>query len=219
VSVDILDDLKQEAINDNKNEVITLAGSVKDNLQKVVYHGKRADAIVKSMLEHSRRADGEKQYTDMNSLVEQHLRLAYHGYRAKDKEFSTNLTTNYDPAVGKLNAGPQDIGRVLLNLLNNSFYSVNEKKKQRNGTYEPLISVTTKKVNNSVEISVKDNGTGIPQKILAKIYQPFFTTKPPGEGTGLGLSLSYDIVKAHGGSIKVDSKEGEYSEFIVSLPV
>ena len=189
------------------------------NLEKINHHGKRADAIVKGMLQHSRTSTGVKEPTDINALADEYLRLSYHGLRAKDKSFNATMNTDFDNSIGKINIIPQDIGRVLLNLYNNSFYVVTEKKKQQPDGYEPTVSVSTKKVNSKVEIRVKDNGNGIPEKVLNKIFQPFFTTKPTGQGTGLGLSLSYDIVKAHGGEIKVETKEGEGSEFIIQLPV
>ena len=171
------------------------------------------------MLQHSRSSSGVKEPTDINALADEYLRLAYHGLRAKDKSFNATMKTDFDESIGNINIIPQDIGRVILNLINNAFYAVNEKKESRqldNG-YEPTVSVSTKKVDDKVEIRVKDNGNGIPQKILDKIFQPFFTTKPTGQGTGLGLSLSYDIVKAHGGELKVETKEGEGSEFIIQL--
>ena len=159
-------------------------------------------------------------------MADEYLRLAYHGLRAKDKSFNATLKTKYDESIGNINIIPQDIGRVMLNLINNAFYAVNEKQKAESlkqeaesKTYEPTVSVSTKKLANKKEIRVADNGNGIPQKILDKIFQPFFTTKPTGQGTGLGLSLSYDIVKAHGGELKVETKEGEGSEFIIQLPV
>ena len=151
-------------------------------------------------------------------MADEYLRLAYHGLRAKDKSFNATMKTDFDESIGNINIIPQDIGRVLLNLYNNAFYAVTEKKKQVDGNYEPTVSVSTKKINDKIEIKVKDNGNGIPQKVLDKIFQPFFTTKPTGQGTGLGLSLSYDIVKAHGGELKVETKEGEFTEFIIHLP-
>ena len=171
------------------------------------------------MLQHSRSSTGVKEPTDINALADEYLRLSYHGLRAKDKEFNAIMKTDFDNAIGKINIIPQDIGRVLLNLYNNAFYAVSEKAKQQPIGYESTISVNTKKISNKVEITVKDNGNGIPQKVLDKIFQPFFTTKPTGEGTGLGLSLSYDIVKAHGGEIKVNTIEGEFTEFVIHLPV
>ena len=171
------------------------------------------------MLQHSRSSSGVKEPTDINALADEYLRLAYHGLRAKDKSFNATMKTDYDESMGNINIIPQDIGRVILNLINNAFYAVTEKKKQVGGDYEPTVSVSTKKVNGRVEIRVKDNGSGIPQKVLDKIFQPFFTTKPAGQGTGLGLSLSYDIVKAHGGELKVETKEGEFTELIIQLPI
>ena len=172
------------------------------------------------MLLHSRANTGKKELTDINALADEYLRLSYHGLRAKDKEFNAGFTTDFDESIGKLQLVPQDMGRVLLNLYNNAFYSVNDKRKQKTDTYEPLVSVTTKRLgNNKIQLLVKDNGTGIPQHLLDKIFQPFFTTKPTGQGTGLGLSLSYDIIQAHGGEIKVETKEGEFTEFIIQLPL
>ena len=171
------------------------------------------------MLQHSRSSTGVKEPTDINALGNEYLRLAYHGLRAKDKEFNAEIKTDFDNSIGKINIIPQDIGRVLLNLYNNAFYAVSEKKKQQPEGYEPTVSVSTKKIGDKVEIRVKDNGDGIPQKVVDKIFQPFFTTKPTGQGTGLGLSLSYDIIKAHGGEIKVETKEGEGAEFIIQLPI
>jgi len=170
------------------------------------------------MLQHSSSGSGKKEPTNINTLADEYLRLAYHGLRAKDKSFNASMNTDFDESIGGINIIPQDIGRVVLNLINNAFYAVDEKKKQNPSGYEPTVSVSTKKLNGKVEISVKDNGNGIPQKVLDKIFQPFFTTKPTGQGTGLGLSLSYDIVKAHGGELKVGTKEGEGSEFIIILP-
>ncbi|MBD0294789.1 MAG: SMP-30/gluconolactonase/LRE family protein [Flavisolibacter sp.] len=220
VSVELIDDLKKEAIEENKKQVVAIADDIADNLQKVISHGKRADAIVKAMLQHSPVSADRKEPTDINALCDEYLRLAYHGMRAKDKNFNVVLDTSFDEQIGKVNVVPQNLGRVLLNLLNNAFYSINEKKKLLNGTYEPVVSVSTKREGARVEIRVKDNGTGIPQKVIDKIYQPFFTTKPTGEGTGLGLSLSYDIVtKEHNGELKVDTKEGEGTCFTISLPI
>jgi signal transduction histidine kinase len=199
------------------DEVKAIAKDIEDNEQKILHHGTRADAIVKGMLQHSRASSGTKEPTDINALADEYLRLSYHGLKAKDKSFNANFETNFDQSIGKVQVVPQDIGRVLLNLYNNAFYAVNEKKKQLNGALEPAVEVTTKRVADKVEISVKDNGTGIPQEVLDKIFQPFFTTKPTGQGTGLGLSLSYDIIKAHGGELKVETKKGEGAEFIITL--
>lgn len=219
VSVELADEIEKELKIGNKDEAIALAGDIKENLQKITHHGKRADAIVKGMLQHSRKSTGKKEPTDVNALADEYFRLSYHGLRAKDKAFSATLETDFDESIGSIDIIPQDIGRVLLNLFTNAFYSTNEKKKQLNGSFEPIVSVSTKRSQDRIEIRVKDNGTGIPQNVLDKIYQPFFSTKPTGHGTGLGLSLSYDIItKGHGGELKVETKEGEYAEFIILLP-
>ena len=197
----------------------SIAKDLVQNLEKINHHGKRADAIVKGMLQHSQASTGKKETTDVNRLADEYLRLSYHGLRSKDKSFNATLKTDFNERIGKINIIAQDIGRVLLNLYNNAFYAVNEKSRLNIEGFEPVVSVSTKKINNRVEIRVSDNGNGIPQKIVDKIFHPFFTTKPTGQGTGLGLSLSYDIVKAHGGEIKVETKEDEGSEFIIQLPV
>ncbi|MEO6637152.1 MAG: ATP-binding protein, partial [Ginsengibacter sp.] len=204
-----------------------LLNDISLNLEKIAHHGKRADSIVKGMMKHSQLSTGQKEPTDINVLSDEYLRLSYHGIIAKDKNFNATIKTDFDRDLcsveGKINIIPQDIGRVLLNLYNNSFYAVNEKKHaltssigQYNG-YEPTVTVSTKRLNDKIEIKVSDNGNGIPQNMVDKIFQPFFTTKPTGQGTGLGLSLSYDIIKAHGGEIKVETKEGEGTEFIIQL--
>ena len=218
INTELIDEMQNELNASNTGAAIALANDVKENEQKIVFHGKRADAIVKGMLQHSRSSNGIKEPVDLNQLVDEYLRLSYHGLRAKDKSFNATMETHYDENVGTLNIVPQDIGRVILNLINNAFHAVDEKKKQIGNGFEPLVSVSTKKQDDKVEISVKDNGNGIPQKLTGKIFQPFFTTKPTGQGTGLGLSLSYDIVKAHGGKITVETQEGEGSEFIIQLP-
>jgi two-component system NtrC family sensor kinase len=225
VNKELLVEMKDEIDKGNLEEAKTIAADVIENEEKINHHGKRADAIVKGMLQHSRTSSSQKELTDINALADEYLRLSYHGLRAKDKSFNANFKTDFDESIEKINIVPQDIGRVLLNLYNNAFYAVTEKAKQQtNGLpagqagYEPTISVSTKKINNTVELTVKDNGNGIPQKVVDKIFQPFFTTKPTGEGTGLGLSLSYDIIKAHGGEIKVETKEGQGSGFIILLP-
>ena len=176
------------------------------------------------MLQHSRTGSATKEPTDINKLSDEYLRLAYHGLRAKDKSFNATMKTDFDETIGNINIIPQDIGRVILNLITNAFYAVDEKKKLCQGElveahYEPTVSVSTKKINDKVEINVTDNGNGMPQKVLDKIFQPFFTTKPTGQGTGLGLSLSYDIIKAHGGELKVKTVEGEGCEFKIILPL
>jgi len=174
---------------------------------------------VKGMLQHSRTSSGQKELTDINALADEYLRLAYHGLRAKDKSFNAKFETSFDDKVGKIDIIQQDIGRVILNLINNAFYAVSEKKKHVPGGYEPTVTLTTVRDNGRIEVRVKDNGSGISQKNLDKIFQPFFTTKPTGQGTGLGLSLAYDIVKAHGGEIKVETSEGQGAEFILQLPL
>jgi signal transduction histidine kinase len=228
VNKELLLEMMEEIDKGNLNEVKALANNVMDNQEKINHHGKRADGIVKGMLQHSRSSTGVKEPTDVNSLADEYLRLAYHGLRAKDKSFNASMHTEFDETIGKINVIPQDMGRVILNLITNAFHSVAEKKKSadlegfknnQDDPYAPAISVKTKKAGNQVEIRVIDNGTGIPQKNLYKIFQPFFTTKSTGQGTGLGLSLSYDIVKAHGGELKVATKEGEGSEFIIQLPL
>ena len=223
VSNEMLDELKEEIENKNFEEVLNIADDVKTNLAKILHHGRRADGIVKGMLQHSRTSKGEKEPTDINALADEYLRLAYHGLKAKDKSFNANLVTDFDETISNINIIPQDIGRVILNLITNAFYVVGERKKQTGSEaseeYQPTVSVRTQKQADQILISVSDNGNGIPEKILDKIFQPFFTTKPTGKGTGLGLSLSYDIVKAHGGELKVETKEGEGSTFITQLPI
>ena len=223
VNKELVDELETELKNNNNEEAILIAKNIRDNEEKINHHGKRADVIVKGMLQHSRASSGKKEPTDINALADEYLRLSYHGMRAKDKNFNAEIKTDFDESIGKINIIPQDIGRVLLNLFNNAFYATNEKLNAesltQNAEYKPTVIVTTKKISNAVEIKVSDNGNGIPQNIIDKIFQPFFTTKPTGEGTGLGLSLSYDTIKAHGGEIKVETKEGEGTEFIISLPL
>jgi len=189
------------------------------NEEKISHHGKRADAIVKGMLQHSRTSIGQKEPTDINALADEYFRLSYHGLRVKDALFNSAMQTDFDPTIGRINIIPQDIGRVLMNLYNNAFYAITEKKKLQPVGYEPNVSVSTRRIGNKVEIRIKDNGAGISQKVIDKIFQPFFTTKPTGQGTGLGLSLSYDIITAHGGELKVNSREGEGAEFIVQIQV
>jgi signal transduction histidine kinase len=219
VNRELLTELNEEIEKGNLNEAKTIAKAVIENERKINHHGKRADGIVKGMLQHSRSSSGQKEAIVINDLANEYLRLAYHGLRAKDKSFNATMKTDFDASIGKINIIPQDFGRVFVNLINNAFYVVNEKRKQIGEGYEPTVSVSTKKSGNKILISVKDNGNGIPQEVLDKIFQPFFTTKPTGQGTGLGLSLAYDIVKAHGGELKVETKKGEGSEFIIQLPV
>jgi len=200
INTELSDELKEAADNGNISELKIIAKDIRENSEKISHHGKRADAIVKGM------------------LAEEYLKLFFHGLRAKDNVFNATMKTDFDPNIGTIHIIPQDIGRVLLNLYNNAFYAVIEKKKQQSEGYQPTVSVRTERVGDQVEIRVKDNGNGISQKVVDKIFQPFFTTKPAGQGTGLGLSLSYDIIKAHGGEIKVVSKEGDGAEFVVLIP-
>ena len=226
VNTELIQEMKTELNGGNTNEAISIANDVHANELKINYHGKRADAIVKGMLQHSRSSTGVKEAVNINNLVEEYLRLSYHGFRAKEKSFNASIQTHFDNSIGEINIIPQDIGRVLLNLFTNAFYAVTEKKKILGEEYEPIVIVSTKILGSGLEdwgkikISVKDNGPGIPEKNLSKVFQPFFTTRPTGEGTGLGLSLSYDIItKGHGGELKAETKEGEGAEFIIELPI
>ncbi|WP_380293468.1 ATP-binding protein [Hyunsoonleella rubra] len=226
VSNELIDEMNEEIQKEDYDEVKAIASDLRLNLEKINHHGKRADGIVKGMLQHSRSSGTTKEPTDINKLADEYLRLAYHGLRAKDKSFNATMQTNFDESIGKIDVIPQDMGRVILNLITNAFYActersrsaVTEKKKEHPTVYEPTVTITTKKAGNNISISVKDNGNGIPKSVLDKIFQPFFTTKPTGQGTGLGLSLSYDIVKAHGGELKVNTIENEGTEFIILLP-
>jgi signal transduction histidine kinase len=219
VSKELLDEMKVELDKGNISDAKAIADDLILNLQKINTHGKRADSIVKGMLQHSRTNTGQKESTDINALADEYLRLSYHGIKAKDKLFNATLKTDLDPNLGDIKVVPQDIGRVMLNLISNAFYVVAEKKNLVGNGYEPTVSVSTKKLNGKVEISVRDNGNGIPKNVRDKIFQPFFTTKPTGQGTGLGLSLSYDIVRAHGGELSVETEEGVGSEFKISIPI
>ena len=223
VNMELTAELKEELSKMNidpqyKNQLEDITENINVNQEKILHHGKRADAIVKGMLQHSRTSSAIKEPTDINQLADEYLRIAYHGLRAKDKSFNTNMKTDFDPQIGRINTVAQDIGRLLLNLYNNAFYAVAQRKQNDGPAYEPMVEVKTKKAGRNIEITIHDNGDGIPKKVLDKIFQPFFTTKPTGQGTGLGLSLSFDIVKAHNGEIKVDSVEGSHTTFIVSLP-
>ena len=227
VSSELLDEMKEEMDNGNYEEAKEIANDVKENLKKINNHGKRADAIVKGMLQHSRTSKGVKEFIDVNALCDEYLRLAYHGLRAKDKSFNAIMETEFDSHIGKVEIVPQDIGRVVLNLITNAFYACSEKGKllaaanDGEGTavsFQPTVTVGTKKIHQAIEISVRDNGNGIPDEIKEKIFQPFFTTKPSGEGTGLGLSLSYDIITAHHGELKVETEKGKFTEFKILLP-
>jgi len=222
VNLELIDELKTEVRSLAPLEMTEqLIDDIKANSEKINHHGKRAAEIVKGMLQHSRSSSGVKEPTDINALCDEYLRLSYHSLRAKDKNFNATMKTDFDNSIGKINIIPQDIGRVVSNLLTNAFYAVDERLRQAQGDigYTPTVTVSTKKVDSKVEIKVSDNGNGIPQKVLDKIFQPFFTTKPTGQGTGLGLSLSYDIVKANGGELKVETKEGEGTNLIIVLPI
>ena len=237
VSNELIDEMNEEIDKGDIEEAKHIAKDIKQNLEKITHHGKRADAIVKGMLQHSRKSSAEKEPTDINKLADEYLRLAYHGLRAKDKSFNATLETDFDESIGLVNIIPQDMGRVILNLITNAFYACTErsrsactersrsatndkKKAAQESDFKPTVSVSTKKLKNAIEISVKDNGNGIPQNIVAKIFEPFFTTKPTGEGTGLGLSMSYDIVtKGHGGDLTVETKQNEGTTFIINLPI
>lgn len=218
VCIELLQEMKEELDKGNTEDAKDIATDVIQNLDKITYHGKRADSIVKGMLQHSRSGTRQKELTDINELCDEYLRLAYHGLRAKDKSFNANFEMNADSTIPKLKLVQQDIGRVILNLISNAFYAVNERKKQASTDYTPSVTVSTRSEKNGVAIIVEDNGAGIPKSVQQKIFQPFFTTKPAGQGTGLGLSLSYDIIKAHGGSIDMESKEGEGTRFLIYLP-
>lgn len=232
VSNELVDEMLAELENGEVPEAKAIADDIKRNLEKINHHGKRADAIVKGMLQHSRSSNGKKEPTDINALCDEYLRLGYHGIRAKDKSFNAAISTDFDTDIEKISIISQDIGRVILNMLTNAFYAVNEKKAKSEAGYGPAVSIATRSIpypsgaalksivkTAGVEIRISDNGPGIPQGIRDKIFQPFFTTKPTGQGTGLGLSLSYEIVKAHGGQLKVETKENEGTVFIITLPV
>ncbi|WP_075352502.1 sensor histidine kinase [Algoriphagus marinus] len=231
VSNELIEEVEEERAKSQESRdeglVTEILVDIKENLSKINHHGKRADAIVKGMLEHSRANKGEKAPTDLNALADEFVRLSYHGLRAKDKSFNADFKLELDPNLPKVNVVASDIGRVILNLVNNAFYAVNDKSKSENvaSDYAPTIKVSTNQIppqggeGGYITIAVQDNGSGIPAHIKEKIFQPFFTTKPTGSGTGLGLSLSYDIVKAHGGELKLESKEGEGTEFRLILPL
>jgi signal transduction histidine kinase len=214
---ELIDEMNKEIGKGNLEEVKSIAENITENEKKINYHGKRAEAIVKGMLQHSRSGTGIKENANINVLADEYLRLAYHGFRARQKSINVTMQTDYDQSIDGIEVVSQDFGRVFLNLYNNALYAVTTKKEQQRENYEPEVIVSTRKLGNKIEIRVKDNGIGIPQNIKSKIFQPFFTTKPTGQGTGLGLSLSYDIIKAHGGEIKVESKEGEFTEFVILI--
>lgn len=219
INQELIDEVLENLAQVTNPETQQNLREIKDNSAKIMQHGSRVDAIVKGMLQHSRKSTGQKDATDINALCDEFLRLSYHGLRAKDKSFKANYKTDFDPSLPKINVVPQEIGRVILNLINNAFYTVNEKGKEDIPGYMPIVMVATKKEDKKVIISIQDNGKGIPEKLKGKVFQPFFTTKPTGQGTGLGLSLSYDIVKMHGGEIQVKSKEEEGTEIRIVLPM
>lgn len=220
VNSELISELVDEVDKGNTAEAKLIAADIKENSEKINHHGKRADSIVKGMLQHSRSGSGQKEPTDINNLLDECMRLSFHGMRAKDKSFNAKTDTSFDSSLSTINIVSQEIGRVFLNLFTNSFYSVMQKKKELDENYSPVVSATTQKEGNTVKIIVRDNGNGIPQKVIDKIFQPFFTTKPTGEGTGLGLSMSYDIItKGHAGELKVETKEGEFAQFTIILPV
>lgn len=236
INYELIEEMKGELAAGNAEDAVSIAENIKENEQKIIHHGKRAAAIVKGMLQHSRTSNGQKEPTDINALADEYLRLSYHGLRAKDKSFNSKMETCFDETLEKINVVPQDVGRAFLNLFTNAFYAVSEKKKNppppKGGIeYQPTVSVSTRAIKSAspdkpgqagdlgVQIRVWDNGMGIPEKALDKIFQPFFTTKPSGQGTGLGLSLSFEIItQGHGGEMKVETKEGEFAEFIIELP-
>jgi signal transduction histidine kinase len=218
INKELIEELVQAAGKGDLEEIRAISGDIRENSEKINHHGKRADSIVKGMLQHSRANSGQKEPTNINAICDEFLRLAYHGLRAKDKSFNANFETHFDPLVPPVQAVPQDLGRVLLNLYNNAFYAVNEKAKQEKAGYMPTVTVTTKYISGKVQIQVCDNGNGIPPAIAGKIFQPFFTTKPSGQGTGLGLSMSYDIItKGHDGEIRADAGEGTGTCFTILL--
>lgn len=220
INLELIEEVKSQRSKLKTEELDELLDDIAANEEKINHHGKRADAIVKGMLQHSSSSTGIKEPTDINKLIDEYTRLCYHGIRAKDKTFNAGIQTEYDERIGNISIIPQDIGRVILNLLTNAFFAVHERKQQETAGYQPAVSIRTTKIGSAVEVSVTDNGNGIPSKILDKIFQPFFTTKPTGQGTGLGLSLSYDIItKGHGGSLKADTAEGEGATFTIIIPV
>ncbi len=222
INTELLSEIKERVAGETlpkefTDDINPLFNDFADNLKKILHHSKRADVIVKNMLQHSRRQSGDMELTDLNELAEEYLKLAYHGFRTKHKSFHCSFQTSYDEKVGRIELVSDDIGHTLVNLFNNAFFSMNEKVKLKPGNYEPMLTIVTEKKENKALLTVRDNGLGIPSKVIDKIYQPFFTTKPTGEATGLGLSLSYDMIKAHQGELKADSVEGEFAAFTIEL--
>jgi signal transduction histidine kinase len=222
VNTELIEEMQEEIKKGDYEEVIAISKDIKDNQQKINHHGRRADAIVKGMLQHSRSSSNEKEPSNINAIADEYFRLAYHGLRAKDKSFNATLNTDFDETIGKINIVPQDVGRVILNLITNAFHAVIEKKKlekeKQDSTFKPTVWVTTKRKGTTVYVSIRDNGNGVPEKVKDKIFQPFFTTKASGQGTGLGLSLSYDIIKTHGGELILETEPGKGSTFTITLP-
>jgi signal transduction histidine kinase len=220
VSKELIVEVQEALAGGNYQLTKEILDDVEENLDKINHHGKRADSIIKGMLQHSRSSVGSKEATDINALADEYFRLAFHGLRARDKSFNAAMETDFDESMGKIGIIPQEIGRVVLNLITNAFYAVNARRKQAGIDYQPTVWLRTRRLNGRVEVEVTDNGNGIPEKDREKIFQPFFTTKPSGEGTGLGLSMSYDIVtKGHGGELKMESREGEGTTFTMVLPI
>jgi signal transduction histidine kinase len=218
VSKELLIEMKEEVTNNRMEDAFEIADDIIQNLEKINYHGKRADAIVKGMLQHSRSSKGLLELTDINNLCDECIRLAYHGLKAKNMDFNVGITTDFDKDIVKINIIPQEIGRVILNILTNAFYAANQKAKREIPGFTPTIKVTTQVQPAGVNILIRDNGDGIPESVLDKIFQPFFTSKPTGQGTGLGLSISLDIIKSHGGRINIDTLEDNFTEFCIFLP-
>ena len=222
VNRELLSEMKERIAHENlpksfTDEIRDLIEDLADNQNKILHHGQRADGIVKNMLQHARIQSGVMELTDLNELAEEYLKLAYHGFRVKHKSFHCHFKTAYDEHIGRIDLVPEDIGHTLVNLFNNAFFSMNEKMKLKGDGYEPVLDVSTQRKEGKAMVTVRDNGMGISTKIMDKIYQPFFTTKPTGEATGLGLSLSYDMIKAHQGELKADSMEGEFAAFTIEL--
>ncbi len=219
INADLVEELRTAILKKDFSETDSILDNIRENEKKIAQHGKRADSIVKNMLIHSRSNSGNKELVDINHLAEEYLRLSYHGMRAKDKSFNATMKNDFDPAVGKVSVVTQDLGRVMLNLINNAFYAVLEKSKSAGTSeYHPEVQITTMRTGGEVQICIRDNGTGIPVAVRSKIFQPFFTTKPTGAGTGLGLSLSYEIIRNHGGDITVDTEERKGTKFVIHLP-
>jgi len=219
LNTDLIMELQEELNSNNIAAVKEISGDIKLNSEKILSHGIRVDSIVKGMLQHTRANSSQKEMVELNTMCDEYIGLSFHGLRAKDKSFNAKIVKNFDPGIGSVNINRQDIGRVLLNLLNNAFYAVNEKQLAKNNGYNPTVTISTIKNENTFQISIHDNGAGIPKKILNKIFQPFFTTKPTGKGTGLGLSISYKIIKEHKGQLAVNTNEEDFTEFIITIPL